>query len=137
MTKTELSAIRADLIAALDTVAEAHGLTMSLGGLTYDDTGFRTKITAHRGSAEDAERAEFERYAPRFGVTAAHFGHEFALSNGKRYRLVGFRPNASKRPVVGQSLANDKKFVFTEGVLAGIIGNTKKGLTLMPAPTTV
>ena len=86
MTKTELTAIRTDLIAALDTIAETHGLTMSLGGMTYDDAGFRTKITAHRGSAEDAERAEFERYAPRFGVTAAHFGHEFALSNGKRYR---------------------------------------------------
>ena len=62
MKKTDLDAIRADLIAALDTVAATHGLTMSLGGLTYDDDGFRVKITAHRGSAEDAERAEFEGF---------------------------------------------------------------------------
>ena len=133
MKKTDLDAMRADLIAALDTVAATHGLTMSLGGMTYDSDGFRVKITAHRGSAEDAERAEFERYAPRFGVTAAHFGYEFTLNNGKQFRLIGFRPSAPKRPVVGRSSANGKKYIFTSKVLSGITTN-KSGLTLMPAP---
>ena len=124
MKKTDLDAIRADLIAALDTVAATHGLTMSLGGMTYDSDGFRVKITAHRGSAE---------YAPRFGVTAAHFGYEFTLNNGKQFRLIGFRPSAPKRPVVGRSSANGKKYIFTSKVLSGITTN-KSGLTLMPAP---
>jgi len=43
---------RKDFTEAVQALENKHGINMSLGAITYDDEGFRVKITAREGAAE-------------------------------------------------------------------------------------
>lgn len=112
MDKNKARLIADDLTAMLNAVATKHGLTVKLGGGTFDGNTFKPKIVfSEAGSA----KSDFERYAPSFGLAATDFGKTFYCS-GRPFTVTGLRLKARKRPV--EAISTDgRTFLFTTEAL--------------------
>jgi hypothetical protein len=64
------------------------------------------------GTAVTREAEAFKRYAAAFGLEEGDLGRTFSGSNGDRYRIVGLRPAAPKRPVQAENVFTRRVFVF-------------------------
>lgn len=113
--KTNLKEVRDLINDALQAVLTKHGLTANIGSISYSDADFTCKLTVSCGSSDDAERREFEKYAPLFNLKANEYGSIFTV-DGKSYELVALKPRSSKYPIIGM---NDKgqRYKFSQGVL--------------------
>lgn len=73
------------------------GLKFEIGkakiGPTGNDATVQVSIETVTEDGKSAEQREFEKLAPHFGLSAEDYGRIIVLGR-KRYRLVGFRPNA-------------------------------------------
>lgn len=110
--KSNLKVVRALANAALTEALAEHGLTATIGNITYSDADFNCKLTVSCGSDEDAAKREFEKNAFRFGLTADDYGRDFNF-NGKMFKLIGIKPKASKYPLVGLG-SDGKRYKFPE-----------------------
>jgi len=111
--KQNLKAIREELNAALETVAKKHGLQIGLGGISFTDGSFTTKMTvvtkskngeasddAGAGSGNEAVwAAKFKQYAKFYwGLNSEDLGRKVKV-DGIEYTIAGARPKA-KNPIV-------------------------------------
>jgi len=102
--------MRSEINDALDVVGQANGMTIGIGSITYSTTGFKTRIEAELGNAEDAERTAFERATTHFfgEVTPEMYGMKFTTGRDtKEYTLIGLNHKAPKWPVLGRNTAGD------------------------------
>ena len=110
--------LRRDLLAACQTVAETHGLTVEGGDLSDIDlrhgfeVGFRVGIPMADGSLYSIERALFETLAEHFGLKPSDYGRTFK-SNGQAFRITSLNPNRPKYPISAERVADGRGFKFT------------------------
>lgn len=110
--------LRRDLLAACQTVAESHGLTVEGGDLSDIDlrhgfeVGFRVGIPLADGSLYSIERALFETLAEHFGLKPSDYGRIFK-SNGEAFRITSLNPNRPKYPIGAERVADGRGFKFT------------------------
>jgi len=109
MDKNKARAIAQDIEVALASVAAKHGMTVTYKGGSFDSTGIFKPRMEFRSA--DADRQEFSRYAPMFGLSADAFGRTF-VAGGISYRITGLKPSAGRRPVRALRLDNGKTYVF-------------------------
>lgn len=63
------------------------------------------------GKTHSVERADFERYARRYGLLATDLDKEFEIG-GHWYKIVGAAPKSRKYPILGQKIGTDRVYKF-------------------------
>lgn len=101
------NALRAEIEAAAQAIAQKHGLDGLVKGCSYDgQTTITFKIematVGTNGVAQTREAADFERYAREFGVAEhVHLGSTFDL-RGRTHVVVGLHARGRKLPVLAR-----------------------------------
>ncbi|MDB4351965.1 hypothetical protein OAA60_00865 [Porticoccaceae bacterium] len=125
MNTQQLKAVRASLNAALELVTEEHGISFTVGSMSYTHDSFTTKLTGIEqvdGVSISPAESDFHKYCQLFGFTADQFGARFT-SHGKVYTISGLKVKASKYPILGFDSTTGKTFKFpAEVVLDGLKG---------------
>ena len=110
--------VQENLVALVEAYAKKHGMEL---------TNAKCKFNSHKcdftlslaipESAESAnqERVEFEALAGLFGLTDADFLRPFSL-NGREFKLIGFKPNNTKYPIIGID-ENSRRYKFATDIL--------------------
>jgi hypothetical protein len=117
--RTTCGVVERDILAALKTVEEKHGITIRReGGGRYAPDGsdftFKLKCQVVGASGENvAEKAAFERAASLFGFKPEHYNKEFT-SNGERYRITGFNFRAKRMPIQAVRVRDGAAFKFAD-----------------------
>lgn len=114
--KTALRLLRNKIDEALGAVAQECGLSkLQTGHIRYEYDGLSAKITVNaEATAKDgsnADEREFKRYAPLFGLKESDL-HRKITFGGKRYEIVGLRPNRRKYPVLCRDLNTQKNHLL-------------------------
>ena len=91
-----LNSIRTDVEKALKEIGDRHGIDLALGRGTFTPSGLTGKLPIEMAARNDATgksglQTEFEKLAPRYGLTAEDFGREFSHSR-RRFKLIGINP---------------------------------------------
>jgi len=107
-----LNEIRDELNAVLKKYGDEKGLQFKLGGFRYDSISFTTslKVTAAE-SQEEAERIEWEKLAPLFGLEKDDYGLVIDMY-GEKVKLVKVKPKAKSYPLVGEKVSNGKRYKY-------------------------
>jgi hypothetical protein len=127
---SNLNQLRADLDAAFAAIRQKHGVTFSLGRITYSPEQASTKLTMTavgdaatasdpRAAALVAAKAEFKLYADSFGLKPEQFGAEFKHGRDT-FKLAGVRPRARSKPILGTSNRDGKTYIFAESVVRSL-----------------
>ena len=74
-------------------------------------------IVGEDGMAQTADRKDFERFAPSYGVSADALGKTFE-SRGETFRLTGLNPNRPKYPFNAERVRDGKSFKFGDSTIA-------------------
>ena len=115
--KTNLKTMRAEIDAALATVAEKYGISMSIGGIRYDADGsnFHTKLEAaiigDGGVTLDGRAKDFQLNAHLFGLSADDLGRQFT-SGSKSMTITGFNTRARKAPFLAKCREDGKTYRY-------------------------
>jgi hypothetical protein len=95
--KATLAALRPEVQAALDAIAEKHGITLKLGNIGFSPDGgsFTSKVEGKvEAIANEAEHKRFLEYAAMYGYDP----EKVAETPQGKVRLVGFNPKARSKP---------------------------------------
>lgn len=109
------------VLAAIQSVADAHGVSVAIAGGKYDSNKFDAKFsfTVKDASGKTVDvrgiqvENDFKQYAELFGLKADDLHREFKHA-GSTYKIIGCKPNASKRPIVVQDISTEKRYVMDE-----------------------
>ena len=112
-----------DMMAALQPVAEKHGMEIVKAGGNISPTVFLAKFevceVSNDGVAQTRERTDFAEHANSFGLKPGDLGRTF-ISNGIRYTIVGLKPGRSKYPIIGET-ATGKRYKFSADKVAAAL----------------
>ena len=117
--------IAADILAALASVEQKHGVKFSAAGGSLGASEMTVKvkvISADVNAVEDAAKADFARNCRFYNLEPEDFGAIFEC-NGTRYKLTGIRQSRPKYPIDGESQRDGRTFKFTRSVLTKIIAD--------------
>lgn len=109
ITKELCRVLSAEIDAALKAVAEKHGLTVVVGGGSFDQTSYRPRVDF---KLLDSAPIEWNRYAGIFQLPLDAIGKRITLQGGE-YVIAGLKPNASRMPVIVTRVATGKSYKFT------------------------
>jgi hypothetical protein len=133
MKQEQIKIIQEHLKAAFSDIGAKHKVIINMGSLSYNDLYFtcpiKGRFTDAQGSTEEADKAEWDMYCGKFGMTPDMFGKSFSIA-GKTYKIIGIKPKARKYPVVGQ-VGSGGKYVFSS---IDVVLSMKK-LTFKPIET--
>src|SRR5262249_43946333 len=104
---------------ALEHVAERFGVTVRVGGGTFDPVSGSFKPKVEYTDPAGPER-EFRANAFLFGLSPDDYGAEFT-SQRKRFRVVGLNLRARTMPILCEEIATGRTFKFSERGLAGLV----------------
>lgn len=120
LNKSGITAIRADMQAALEGVARKHGLSLELAGITYNAAFLRTRVRMVAQSSVQASTpgvsavpATFAMDAARFGLQASDFGRTFRSAEGQAYRITGIVPKRYKYPITTTRLSDGQSIKWS------------------------
>ncbi len=101
--KGVLSRLGDEIEAAVQAVAQKHGISIKRGRGKYDRQAcsltLEISTIAADGTVQSREAAEFKRYASLFGFRPEDLGRSFK-SNGKTFTIAGVNPKGRVRPVL-------------------------------------
>lgn len=115
ITNSNIDPIQADIKAALAAVEEKYGITVGFGRISYDNSNYTTKMSVSVGDADQAAKAEFERYCFKFNIKAEAFGTTFR-AHGEEFTVCGIKPKAKKMPIIATNAAG-KRYKFAADFL--------------------
>jgi len=112
--------LRAEINAAIQAVADKHGLSLKASKAAYSN-GTHGSVTVEiatlgqDGIVQDRAATDFKAMATFYGFQADDFGKTFTTPQGKTFTIVGLRANARKTPIIGRS-PEGKDYIFPESV---------------------
>lgn len=112
------NALKADILAALQSVAAKHGLTVKSGGGKYDDVNYTAHVVfgvADTDAKSEHEQTEFRKWCGLFDLTPEHYLATFT-SKGETFALHGFAPSRPKFPMRCTRLSDGTEMVFKETI---------------------
>ena len=118
MTNTNLKAFRADFAKAVAALEQQYGVKIQLGGISYDNVSFTSKITVKNPTTpiEDFRKAAIQ--LSHLGIKPEMYGQRFVAADGKSYTLVGLKPTARKNVCVIEPIPFEgKTYVCSTGFL--------------------
>jgi len=96
-----LNRLRTDLNIALNEIGRKHGVSLSIGSISFTTDRFTCRLTGENGQSGDPNkaRAQFAKYAPLYGFSADDYGKKFTVGSDT-YFVVSLNPARPKYPVV-------------------------------------
>jgi len=141
--KQNLQQLRADMDAAIQQVAQKHGITIRLKNISYLPERATSKLefiaTGEAASAANPQAAQeaiyaadFKRYCSSFGLKPEQHGATFKHGRDT-YKLVGLKPRAPKNPILAKSFTNGRIYILPESAIAPLQSKEHRSLfgTLM------
>lgn len=110
-------AIREEILAVIQSAAEARGITFSANKTAYTNFDFTLNLEFKIKPPEgfDPDKEEFGLFASAFNLQPEDYLRIFRIQ-GIKYRLTGFKPQNRKYPVLGKDVTG-KRFKFSSNVL--------------------
>lgn len=121
-TRTNVRDILEECRAALEPIAEKHGLVLDRKGRTYYADALPVmfqllvKQTDENGRVLSAEGKAFLEQATLFGLKPEDLGRKFQDS-GDEYEVCGLKPRSRKYPVLATNTRSGKTFKFPVSVV--------------------
>ena len=118
--RTAVRAVMNECEAALQAVADKHGLKLVRKGCSYRENecpvAFKllTTVTDAAGDVVTPEAQDFKRCATLFGLKPEDLGRVFLSPTGKRFRICGAKPRNRKYPILAKCVLTDKVYKFPE-----------------------
>ena len=101
------------------------GVKVELGSISFNPTQFTAKITGSiigKGGLDVAEKNEWELSVPFLeGLQARHFGATF-IHKGETFKIVGYKPRASRFPIKCLNLGNKQQYKFPIDLVKRCLG---------------
>lgn len=111
ISKDMLVSFRKDFKEAVKQLEQQYGVEIKLGNISYNTNNFHGKMEVFEISdGKNAEQLQFEKLCSLYGYKPSDYGREF-VSQGDRFKLVGFKPQAQKFPYIGLR-SDGKRFKF-------------------------
>lgn len=123
MDKAKAKALSTEVDAALQAIAERNGLSVKVGGGSYDAGSFRPKVEFKEG---DADASEFAQFASMYGLKPEDFGRQF-IANGKLFKVSGLAIRSPKRPVLATQVSTGRVFKFDDDTVAHLLRISPEG----------
>ena len=105
--------------AALEKIAEKHGLRFERKGGSYDEfsykPSFRFTLSETRGGIP-YEQEMFNQDCILYGLKPEHYGKHFKTPSGKVYKLTGLQPGRRKFPFVVETADGKEKLLSYEAL---------------------
>lgn len=105
-----------DVVDALKSVEAKWGIKFNVGGGTYSDDTFTTKLKIALAGVDVAKK-EWDRYCYRFGLKPEDYGSMFE-SRGTTFKVVGLKPKSRRYPIIGEN-DNGMRYKFPATILGG------------------
>lgn len=108
-TRPECGRVRSEIQKALNEVGNKLGINISLGNGRFSSESFGMKLectlgTENLASLQDQAKKQFGLYAKSFGLKASDFGRSFSDFRGKRWEIVGIKPQSHRYPILCKNL---------------------------------
>lgn len=100
-----LDLVRDEMNAAFARIEDELGISLEIGTMRYDRAGqgFRCQVegalVGENGEVLDKQARDFGDYAPTYGIPADALFQTFQ-HQGRTFKIVGWKPRATKRPIV-------------------------------------
>jgi hypothetical protein len=118
--KEKVRAISNEIEAAVQVVAQAHGIVIKRGAASYTDSNFslalKISTIGEGGVVQSQERLDFLSMAHFYGLKAEDIDQEFNYA-GDRYKVVGLKRKSTKFPILVEKIATGKRFKFPEAAV--------------------
>jgi hypothetical protein len=142
---SNLKELRRDIDAAFAAIRQKHGVTLSLGNISYAPDKATTRLTMiavgdasvatdPRAAALAKAQIEFNRYASSFGLKPEQFGATFKHGRDT-YKLAGVKPRSSRYPILGTNVANGTTYKLPESAIASLQSKEHRDLFGINPPT--
>jgi hypothetical protein len=104
--KVTVNQSRTAIEKALASLKETHGISVSLGTISYDGKSFTTKLTAATLGDGGKVKTEYELNWEsgchfKFGLASGDLGMN-VMVYGERFKIVGCKSRRGKRGVIGR-----------------------------------
>lgn len=144
--KQNLKTLRADIDAAFASIRQKHGISISIGNISYSPEKATSRVTMvaigdpslasdPRAVAQAKLQSDFKLYAPSFGLKPEQYGA--IIKHGRdTYKLVGFSPRSPRFPILATNIANGKTFKLPESAIVSLQSKEHKELYGIISSTT-
>lgn len=116
MNKQEVRNIVDDIKRALDRIGKEHDIDIKMGGVTFSEAQFVTKLTAKvkNLNGKSLEQVEFEAYCGLFGFKENDYRRVANKPNhGRTLCIVGFKPSSPKFTLIAEDINTREKIGLT------------------------
>lgn len=115
-TREHCKSLREEIDQALSELASKHGINIKTGSATFSDSNVTFKLElatlAQNGTVMTKEAEALKLYATIIGLPSDALGKQF-MSQGKMFELIGYKPKATKYPLIAKCLLTGQKYKFT------------------------
>ena len=114
LTKKEFEIFRKEVEQTLEGIAKKYNANIKAGKIKYDTNSFNLdlQVTKKDIDGKSFEQVEFEKYCSWYGLKPEDYKKQFTM-NGKKFALTGFKPRATKMPILAVS-EEGKSYKFGE-----------------------
>lgn len=116
-TRGHCATMRDEINEALKQIGEKYGISLKTGDARYSDSNITFKLELslvnQNGQVITRDAENLKTYAPLLGLGSDPYGKQF-VSNGKVFKLVGYKPQSPKYPFIAQCIQSGQQFKFTE-----------------------
>jgi hypothetical protein len=117
ITREKIGEIRDDIIDALKSVGEKHGVSITSKGASFNTMNASLKleiaVIGDGGVVENKERTNYTLYCRSYGLLPEWLDKTF-VSGQDTYQIVGLAIRRSKNPVVVKRVPDGKTFIFPD-----------------------
>lgn len=120
MDRQNAKVLAQDMLAALESVAQKHGVKFSQKSGNYTGTTLTLRIEAAilnaDGVAETRERKDYTLYCNLYDLKPEWLDATFP-ANGTTYQIVGLNTRKHKNPVLAKRTDNGKIYIFPADII--------------------
>ena len=121
MTGDNIELFIKDFNEAMHSLQEKYNVTVSMGPVTYVEEQFTAKLTVTNGlESEEVARHQFDANVWKYdhlGLLPGMYNRIFMGTDGQRYAIQGFRPNAKKWPIKMLRISDGEPRVCNESFI--------------------
>lgn len=96
----------------------------TVGRAVYSDTDVTFKVNVRDANAQPKEKADFFAHADMFGLKPTDLNKIFVTGRG-RYKIVGLRMSARRRPIIATEVGTGRQFVFPGEMVRNALGRNQ------------
>lgn len=115
--------LRVSIDKAIADLGKEHGVILETGNASYSDNNFTIKVEGSQmvGDEVMTKEAVAYRYHSMHEQTGFELFEEFT-HNGVTFKVTGYRPRATKRPILCHNMSTGRDHVFPIGSLKRLGG---------------